>query len=93
VPGEIWQSEVVQRLSATEAARGFSALLDQVEHDGETFLVERRGRVIARVAPAAAATGRSLKALLRARTIDERWPADLAQLRAGREPEDRRSGT
>jgi antitoxin (DNA-binding transcriptional repressor) of toxin-antitoxin stability system len=80
----------VQRLSATEAARRFSVLLDQVEHDGETFLVERRGRVIASVAPAAAASGRALKALLRAQPVDERWSADLAALRAGLEPEERR---
>jgi len=80
----------VQRLSATEAARRFSVLLDQVEHDGETFLVERRGRVIASVAPAAAASGRSLKALLRAQPVDEGWPAELAELRAGLEPEERR---
>jgi antitoxin (DNA-binding transcriptional repressor) of toxin-antitoxin stability system len=80
----------VQRLSATEAARRFSVLLDQVEHDGETFLVERRGRVIASVAPAAAASGRSLKTLLRAQPVDEAWPADLAALRAGLEPEKRR---
>jgi len=80
----------VRRLTATEAARRFSDVLDQVEHDGETFLVERRGRVIASVAPAAAASGRSVKALLRAQPVDERWPEDLAQLRAGLEPEERR---
>jgi antitoxin (DNA-binding transcriptional repressor) of toxin-antitoxin stability system len=80
----------VRRLTATEAARRFSDLLDQVEHDGETFLVERRGRVIASVAPAAAASGRSVKALLRAQHADERWPEDLAQLRAALEPEERR---
>jgi antitoxin (DNA-binding transcriptional repressor) of toxin-antitoxin stability system len=80
----------MQRLSATEAARRFSVLLDQVEHDGETFLVERRGRVIASVAPAAAASGRSLKALLGAQPVDEDWPADLAELRAALEPQERR---
>jgi antitoxin (DNA-binding transcriptional repressor) of toxin-antitoxin stability system len=79
----------VRRLTATEAARGFSDVLDQVEHDGETFLVERHGRVIASVAPAAAASGRSVKALLRAQPVDARWLEDLAALRAGVEPEER----
>jgi antitoxin (DNA-binding transcriptional repressor) of toxin-antitoxin stability system len=80
----------VRRVTATEAARRFSDVLDQVEHDGETFLVERHGRVIASVAPAAAASGRSVKELLRAQPVDERWPEDLAQLRARLEPQERR---
>jgi antitoxin (DNA-binding transcriptional repressor) of toxin-antitoxin stability system len=79
----------VRRLTATEAARRFSDLLDQVEHDGETFLVERRGRVSASVGPAAGATGRAVKDLLRAQPVDELWPDDLALLRAGVEGEDR----
>ena len=65
-------------------------MLDQVEHEGETFLVERHGRVIASVAPAAAASGRTVKALLRAQPVDERWSEDLAALRAGVQPQERR---
>ena len=80
----------MRRLTATEAARRFSDVLDQVEHDGETFLVERHGRVIASVAPAAAASGRTVKALLRAQPVDARWLEDLAALRADVEPEERR---
>jgi len=79
----------MRRLTATEAARRFSDVLDQVEHDGETFLVERHGRVIASVAPAAAASGRSVKDLLRAQPVDERWAEDLAVLRAGLQPQER----
>jgi antitoxin (DNA-binding transcriptional repressor) of toxin-antitoxin stability system len=79
----------VRRLTATEAARRFSDLLDQVEHAGETFLVERHGRVIASVSPAAAATGRVLKDALRARPVDDAWPDELAALRAGLPPEER----
>jgi antitoxin (DNA-binding transcriptional repressor) of toxin-antitoxin stability system len=77
----------VKRLTATEAARRFCALLDQVEHEGERFLVERRGRVIASVAPAVGLTGRAVKDLLRAQPVDEQWAEDLALLRAGVEPE------
>ena len=79
----------MRRLTATEAARRFSDVLDQVEHDGETFLVERHGRVIASLAPAAAASGQTVKALLRAQPVDARWPEDLAALRAGVESQER----
>jgi antitoxin (DNA-binding transcriptional repressor) of toxin-antitoxin stability system len=77
-------------LSATEAARRFSDVLDQVERDGETFVVERRGRAVASIAPAAASSGRTLKTLLRAQEPDPGWARDLQRLRASVEREDRR---
>jgi antitoxin (DNA-binding transcriptional repressor) of toxin-antitoxin stability system len=80
----------MRRLTATEAARRFSELLDQVERDGETFVVERRGRAIASIAPAAVVSGRVVKDLLRAQPADPRWLEELAELRAGLTPEDRR---
>lgn len=43
-------------VSARDASRGFSALLDQVEHDGEEYTVVRDGRVIARIVPATTRT-------------------------------------
>src|SRR3954468_17189530 len=79
-------SECGRRLTATEAARRFSALLDQVERDGETFLVERRGRAVASIAPAAAVSGRVVKDLLRVQPADAGWTRELAELRAGLEP-------
>jgi antitoxin (DNA-binding transcriptional repressor) of toxin-antitoxin stability system len=80
----------MRRLSATEAARRFSALLDQVEHEGETFVVERRGRAVASIAPAAAVSGRTVKELLRAHDPDPAWRRELAELRGSLEPEERR---
>jgi antitoxin (DNA-binding transcriptional repressor) of toxin-antitoxin stability system len=80
----------VRRVSATEAARQFSDLLDQVERDGETFVVERRGRAVASIAPAAAVSGRSLKDLLRSHDPDPRWAGELAEQRASVDREDRR---
>jgi antitoxin (DNA-binding transcriptional repressor) of toxin-antitoxin stability system len=77
----------VRRLTATEAARRFSDLLDRVERDGETFLVERRGRAVASIAPAAAVSGRVVKDLLRVQPADAGWTRELAELRAGLEPE------
>jgi prevent-host-death family protein len=80
----------VRRLTATEAARRFSELLDRVERDGETFVVERRGRAIASIAPAAAVSGRAVKELLRSQPADPAWPRELAELRESLEPEERR---
>ncbi|HEV2874068.1 MAG TPA: type II toxin-antitoxin system prevent-host-death family antitoxin [Thermoleophilaceae bacterium] len=79
----------MRRVSATEAARRFSDLLDQVERDGETFVVERRGRAVASIAPAAAVSGRVLKELLRSRAPDPSWARELAELRGSLHPEDR----
>ena len=79
----------MRRVSATDAARRFSDLLDQVEPDGETFVVERRGRAVASIAPAAAVSGRTLKELLRSQGPDPAWVEELAELRrsvAGEDP-------
>ncbi|MBK6885841.1 MAG: type II toxin-antitoxin system prevent-host-death family antitoxin [Tetrasphaera sp.] len=43
-------------ITARDASRGFSTLLDRVEHDGEEYTVERDGRVIARIVPATTRT-------------------------------------
>lgn len=80
----------MRRLTATQAARRFSDLLDDVEHDGETFVVERRGRAVASIGPAAAASGRAVKDLLRDEPPDARWSAELARVRDGLESEERR---
>ena len=80
----------MRRLTATEAARRFSDLLDRVDRDGETFVIERRGRAVASIQPAAATTGRTVKDLLRAQKADPDWPRELGKLRASLEPEERR---
>jgi antitoxin (DNA-binding transcriptional repressor) of toxin-antitoxin stability system len=79
----------MRRVSATEAARQFSDLLDQVEREGETFVVERRGRAVASIAPAAAVSGRTVKELLRSQPADPAWARELAELRGLLEREDR----
>ena len=80
----------MRRLTATEAARHFSDLLDRVERDGETFLVERRGRTVASIRPAAGTSGRTVKDLLRTHEPDLDWANELAEVRGLVEPEDRR---
>src|SRR5438128_10998408 len=44
-------------LSATEAARHFSEVLDRVEHQGASFTVVRNGKPVARLLPAASSNG------------------------------------
>lgn len=79
----------MREVSATDAARGFSALLDAVEHDGETFVVVRGGKGIARIAPAAGASGAAIKALLRRHRADSAWKQEMRDLRAVGPTQDR----
>jgi prevent-host-death family protein len=53
----------MREMTASDASRNFSAVLDSVEQ-GETIVVTRAGRRIASIAPAPAATGAALNALL-----------------------------
>lgn len=69
-------------ISATDAARKFSELLDAVEHRHESFLVVRRGQPIARITPAAEASGRAVKDLLLRHRPDPDWARDLADIRS-----------
>jgi prevent-host-death family protein len=76
-------------ITATEASRSFAALLDAVEHRGETYTIVRRGKVIAQLEPARAASGALTKALLRRHRIDADWSSELADLRSQLVTEDR----
>lgn len=71
----------MKEVTATEAARGFSALLTAVEKDGETFFVTRGGRVVARIEPAAGTSGAAVKALLGHFRPDREWASDLSEVR------------
>ncbi len=53
----------MREITASEASRNFSTVLASVEQ-GETIVVTRAGRRIAEIAPAAAATGGALNAVL-----------------------------
>ena len=80
----------MENLTATEAARRFSELLDAVESRGATFLVARRGRTVARIGPAAAASGAELKSLLRNNRPDRGWQQELHELRTTLDVQERR---
>jgi antitoxin (DNA-binding transcriptional repressor) of toxin-antitoxin stability system len=71
-------------------ARRFSDVLDAVETRGETFLVLRHGRAVARLEPAVGQHGRAVKELLRSAPRDSKWIEDLARVRAATQLEDRR---
>ena len=77
-------------LSATDAARRFSEVLDAVEHRHESFRVTRGGRPVARLVPVDAASGRAAKDLLLRHRPDETWPEDLAEVRSLLVTEERR---
>ena len=79
----------VKEITATEAARRFSEVLDAVEQQHRTFVVRRGGKVVATIGPAAHASGRTLKAILRRHQLDPKWAEELAQLRAGLTAESR----
>jgi prevent-host-death family protein len=79
-------------ISATEAGRNFSELLDAVEHRHESFVVVRKGRSIARIVPESGTSGSDVKQLLRAHRADPAWAKDLRELRSILEGEDRWNG-
>lgn len=76
-------------ISATDAARQFSDVLDAVEHRGESFAIVRRGHPVAHLVPAAAASGRVVKDFLMDHGADSDWRRELAELRAGSIAEER----
>lgn len=53
----------MKELSASEAARRFSAVLDGTE-DGETYVITRGGRRVAMIVPAPRANGRAVSEVL-----------------------------
>jgi antitoxin (DNA-binding transcriptional repressor) of toxin-antitoxin stability system len=76
----------MRQLSATDASRRFSEVLDSVERSGESFVVMRHGRAVATIGPANGGAGKALKEALRANRPDGAWANELRELREGLEP-------
>lgn len=75
----------MERITATEAARNFSKVLDRTKHQGETFLVERNGEPVAEIRPAPKrSTGADLVAFLRQPPPDPDWERDMLEIIAER---------
>jgi antitoxin (DNA-binding transcriptional repressor) of toxin-antitoxin stability system len=53
-----------------------------VEHRGETFVIVRKGRPVARMAPATRASGKSIKEILHRKERDRAWEKELREVRA-----------
>ena len=81
----------MRELTASEASRNFSAVLDSVEN-GETIVVTRAGRRIASIAPASDATGAALNAVLTrwrgAAALDDDFAESIKTARAAASSED-----
>ncbi len=55
-------------------------MLDAVERRRESFVVVRRGREVATIAPASSATGHRLKEILSTHPDDPTWSSELRAL-------------
>lgn len=71
----------MRRMSATEVARCFSQVLDEVEASGESVLVVRHGRPLVKISPAEAGNGARLRALLTEFPEDAGWADEVRELR------------
>ena len=67
-------------ITATDAARNFASTLDRAEH-GETIVITRGGRPVARLTPAAPANGAAFKRLL-TEPVDSDFAKDVTEARA-----------
>jgi prevent-host-death family protein len=78
------------KVSATEAARNLSDLLNRVRYRGERFTVVRGGEEVAEIVPAKQGSGVTLRALRRALAAlpapDDDFAADLERIRAEQPP-------
>lgn len=73
----------MRTVTATEASRKFSDLLDAIE-SGESVTVTRGNRPVAEIRPAHRRTGRDLRlALADVEAPDDRFAADIAEAVGG----------
>lgn len=66
------------RVSASEAVRTFSDLLNRIQYRGEAFLVERAGEPVCRMTPASSPGGLSFRELASLRREISRADAGYA---------------
>lgn len=80
----------MREISASDASRNFSAVLDDTEH-GETTVVTRGGRRVAVIAPAPRASGRALRDVLTrwqgCAALDAAFAANVAAARQAVDPD------
>jgi antitoxin (DNA-binding transcriptional repressor) of toxin-antitoxin stability system len=77
----------MRRVSATEASREFADIIGRVERCGDAFIVERRGKDVAVIAPVRRSAGREstvgdlIAAVRAAPPADGTFGADLKRIR------------
>ena len=64
-------------------------MLDGVEHRGQTYVVTRGGKPVARITPVPMANGRAIKRLLHEYQPDADWLGEIAALRVDLPVEER----
>ena len=79
-----------ERVTATEAARKFSDILNRVHYGQQTFVVMRGGEAVAQISPAQPSHPVTLRELVeRVRQMglpDSRFAADLEEIQASQPP-------
>ncbi|MEQ9321503.1 MAG: hypothetical protein RIF41_20225 [Polyangiaceae bacterium] len=74
-------------VTATEAVRNFSDLLNRIRYRGESFAIERNGQVVARITGVApATTARALVERLGTLPADDDFADDLERVQADQPP-------
>jgi len=79
----------MEGITATEAARRLSDLLNRVRYRGERFQILRGGEVVAQLVPAVQTSldVQGLSTLLgRLRSVDDRFASDLERIQAEQAP-------
>ena len=75
-----------QKVTATEAARNFSELLNRVRYERETFVILRGGEEIGQLAPVEPLSGITFRELIavldRVEKPDEQFADDLEKIQA-----------
>jgi antitoxin (DNA-binding transcriptional repressor) of toxin-antitoxin stability system len=82
------------RISATEAARSFSELMNRVRYRGESFIVERSGKPICEILPTQPArfSGTDLASLLRSMPHPDEEYLDIVEELLKKQPAVAKSG-
>ncbi|MCL2594000.1 MAG: type II toxin-antitoxin system Phd/YefM family antitoxin [Promicromonosporaceae bacterium] len=72
----------MRTMTATSASRGFSAMLDAVEHEAEEFIIERDGRPVAKVSPVPLFSGAGFNRALTelGPNSDSTWGEELEEI-------------
>lgn len=68
-------------ITATEAARHLSDLLDAVEHDGASYTIVRHGKAIAQVEPVRTGRWGDVRRALAQHPPDPEWIEDIRSVR------------